>query len=113
MILPPAKCIKISWPYDKSYVLIGTPVKISAVAIGPCPFGWVKFYDGTVLLGDATMSADGTGYELTVDKLAAGSHLLSAVALLGDPVGGPGETETSDGVELIVLDPAPEPDQHP
>ena len=109
--LPPAKCVGIGLPYDQSVVLTTTPVLLRAIAIGPCGFIWVKFYDGATYLGDAVPSTGG-GYDLTVSGFAAGTHQLSAVAQLSDSLGGVGEVETTAPVGLIVLAPATPPDQH-
>jgi len=109
--LPPAKCLGIGLPYDQSVVLASTPVLLRAIAIGPCGFIWVKFYDGATYLGDAVPGSGG-GYDLTVSGFAAGTHQLSAVAQLADSGGGVGEVETSAPVDLIVLAPGTPPDQH-
>jgi hypothetical protein len=109
--LPPARCVGIGLPYDQSVVLTNTPVLLRAIAIGPCGFSWVKFYDGATYLGDAVPAAGG-GYDLTVSGFAAGTHQLSAVAQLEDSGGGVGEVETSDPVDLMVLAPGGLPDQH-
>jgi hypothetical protein len=92
-------------------VLTNTPVLLRAIAIGPCGFIWVKFYDGATYLGDAVHGTSG-GYDLTVSGFAAGTHQLSAVAQLDSGVPGSGEVETSDPVDLIVLAPGGPPDQH-
>ncbi len=108
--LPPAKCVKIIIPYDKSYALEAAPVLLRAgpiVSINPCPFTWVKFYDGAAFLGAAAPGSTG-GWDLTVNTgFTVGTHHLSAVAQLEGTVGGPGEVETSDPVELIVIDSTP------
>ena len=109
--LPPARCVGIVLPYDQSAVLAATPVVLSAIAIGPCGFVWVRFYDGATCLGDALPNTSG-GFDLTVSGFAAGSHQLSAVAQLSDSLGGAGEVETSAPVELIVLSPNSPPNQH-
>jgi hypothetical protein len=109
--LPPARCVGIGLPYDGSVVLTNTPVLLRAIAIGPCGFIWVKFYDGATYLGDAVHGTSG-GYDLTVSGFAAGTHQLSAVAQLDSGVPGSGEVETSDPVDLIVLAPGGPPDQH-
>jgi hypothetical protein len=108
--LPPARCVGIGLPYDLSVVLTNTPVLLRAIAIGPCGFSWVKFYDGATYLGDA--SGAGGGYDLTVSGFAAGTHQLSAVAQLDSGVPGDGEVETSDPVDLVVLAPGEPPHQH-
>ena len=108
--LPPAKCVGIISPYDGSVVLTNTPVLARAIAIGPCGLRWVKFYDGTAYLGDAVPNPGG-GFDLTLDNLPAGIHLLSAVAELESGTAEAGEIETSDPVELTVLAPGPNPDQ--
>ena len=114
--LPPARCVKIILPYDGTAVLVGTPVLFSAIAVGPCDFRWIKFYDGTTFLGDGAPSSDGSpGFNLTVASLSPGVHSISAVAELnsGSP-GKPGEIETSEPVELNVLAPGEPPHQdHP
>jgi hypothetical protein len=110
--LPPARCVGIGLPYDGTVVLTNTPVLARAVAIGPCGFRWVKFYDGAIFLGDAVAGSSG-GYDLTVSGFAAGTHQLSAVAELDSGVPGEGEVETSEPVELMVLAPGEPPDQHP
>jgi hypothetical protein len=109
--LPPARCVGIGLPYDQSVVLTNTPVLLRAIAIGPCGFSWVKFYDGATYLGDAAPGAGG-GYDLTVSGFAAGTHQLSAVAQLDSGTGGEGEVETSDPVDLVVLAPGEPPHQH-
>ncbi len=109
LTLPPARCVGIALPYDQSVVLTATPVLLRAIAIGPCGFIWIKFYDGTAYLGDAVPNTSG-GYDLTVSGFAAGTHQLSAVAQLADSTGGAGEVETSAPVDLIVLTPTGPPD---
>jgi hypothetical protein len=109
--LPPARCVGMGLPYDQSVVLTNTPVLLRAIAIGPCGFSWVKFYDGATYLGDAVAGSSG-GYDLTVSGFAAGTHQLSAVAQLDSGVPGSGEVETSDPVDLMVLAPGGLPDQH-
>jgi hypothetical protein len=109
--LPPARCVGIGLPYDGSVVLTNTPVLLRAIAIGPCGFRWVKFYDGAAFLGDAAAGSGG-GYDLTVDGFAAGTHQLSAVAELDSGMPGEGEVETSEPVELMVLAPGEPPDHH-
>jgi hypothetical protein len=107
--LPPAKCVKISLPYDKSYFVKDAPVTMRAIATGPCGLGWVKFYDGTTDLGPAVQTT--FGYELIkTSGFTAGTHWISAVAQLED--NGGDEVETSEPVEIIVLDPFLPPDQH-
>jgi hypothetical protein len=109
--LPPARCVKMVSPYDGSVVLTNTPVLARAIPFGPCGLIWVKFYDGPTYLGDAVPNPVG-GYDLTLNNLPAGIHRLSAVAELGSSTGETGEVETSDPVELTVLAPGPNPDQH-
>jgi hypothetical protein len=104
--LPPARCVTMVSPYDGSVVLTNTPVLARAIPTGPCGLTWVKFYDGPTYLGPAVGSTGG-GYDLTLTTLAAGTHRLSAVAELES-----GEIETSEPVELTVLAPGPNPDQH-
>ncbi len=108
--MPPAKCVTIISPYGGSVVLTNTPVLLRAIAIGPCGFNWVRFYDGTAYLGDAVPNTSG-GYDLTVTNLPAGIHWLSAVAELASGSTETGEIETSEPVELTVLAPGPNPDQ--
>lgn len=112
--LPPAKCVQIILPYDKSYAVTNTAVLLRAapiVSLNPCNFTWVKFYDGATFLGDA--SAGTSGYDLTVNAgFSAGTHLISAVAELEGAVGEPGEVETSEPIELIVITPNPPLDDH-
>jgi hypothetical protein len=91
-------------------VLTNTPVLLRAIAIGPCGFSWVKFYDGATYLGDA-VAGSGGGYDLTVSGFAAGTHQLSAVAQLDSGVPGDGEVETSAPVDLMVLAPGGTPHQ--
>jgi hypothetical protein len=108
--LPPARCVGIGLPYDGSVVLAATPVLLRAIAIGPCGFRWVKFYDGATYLGDAVAGSTGE-YDLTVDGFAAGTHQLSAVAELDSGLPGEGEVESSAPVNLIVLAPGEPPHQ--
>jgi len=111
LTLPPAKCVTISLPVDKSYFLAGTPVTMRAIAVGPCGLNWVRFYDGTTDLGPASPTTGGV-YELTLaNGFTAGSHWISAVAQLEDTGGGAGEVETSEPVELLILPPNDPPDQ--
>ena len=104
--LPSARCVTMVSPYDGSVVLTNTPVLARAIPTGPCGLTWVKFYDGPTDLGPAVGSTGG-GYDLTLTTLTPGTHRLSAVAGLAS-----GELETSDPVELTVLAPRPNPDQH-
>lgn len=110
--MPPPKCVKIISPYDGSVILTNTAVLGRAIAIGPCGLKWVKFYDGPILLGSAV--ADGTGgFDLTITNLAAGLHRISAVAELETGTTEAGEVETSDAVELTVIEPGNEHEHEP
>lgn len=109
--LPPARCVKVNLPVDKSYAVTNTPVLLRAapmVSFNPCNFVWVKFYSGGTFLGEALPST--SGYELNVTAgFTAGSHFITAVAQLEDGFGGEGEVESSEPVELIVLAPGQPP----
>ncbi len=109
--LPPYKCPTIISPYGGSAVLINTPVLASAIALGPCDLRWVKFYDGTIFLGDAAPNPATGAFELTLTNLPAGIHQLTAVSELDSGTTEAGEIQSSDPVELTVLDPGPNPDQ--
>ena len=109
--LPPYKCPTIISPYGGSAVLINTPVLARAIALGPCDLRWVKFYDGTIFLGDAAPNPVSGAFELTLTNLPAGIHLLTAVSELDSGTTETGEIQSSDPVELTVLDPGPNPDQ--
>ena len=109
--LPPARCVKISLPYDKSYFVKNAPVTMRAIASGPCGLGWVKFYDGTTDLGPAAPTTGGVFELILSGGFTTGTHQLSAVAQL-EVAGGGGEVETSEPVEIFVLDPSGPPDQH-
>jgi hypothetical protein len=110
MNLPPARCVTVIMPRDKSYFVKDAPVTMRAFPSGPCGLGWVRFFDGPTDLGPAVQST--FGYEfIKTSGFTAGTHWISAVAQLGD-TGGGGEVETSEPVEIIVLDPFVPPDQH-
>ena len=104
--MPPPKCVQIVSPYDGSVLLTNTAVLARAIAIGPCGLRWVKFYDGPIHLGDATVGTVGGGFELTITNLTAGVHRITAVAELETGTTEAGEIESSDPVELTVLAPA-------
>jgi hypothetical protein len=120
LTLPPPRCVRIALPYDGTVLLTNAALRLSAIPnpVGPCDFRWVKFYDGATVLGDgAPSTTGGSGYELTVSSLSAGSHHIVAVAELDSGVAGQaGEVETSDPVGVLVLAPQehpPDTDQNP
>ena len=95
-------------------VLINTPVLARTIALGPCDLRWVKFYDGTIFLGDAARRTPVSGAfrELTLTNLPG--RYSSADGGVGSWIPGTtetGEIQSSDPVELTVLDPGPDPDQ--
>ena len=113
LTLPKAKCVGIALPYDGTAVLTATPVLLRAIAIGPCGFIWVKFYDGTTYLGDGVRQHK-RRIRPHCEQLCLGIHQISSVAQLADSTGGAGEVETSAPVTLNVLFPnIPPPDQGP
>lgn len=103
MVLPPARCVYLSSPYDGSVVLTNTAVRMIAIPKGPCPFSIIKFYWDTALVGIADLAP----YETTYTPTVPGTYTLTAVATLAT-----GEVETSDPVQITVLAPAASPDQH-
>ena len=102
--MPPPKCVGIISPYDGSVLMTNTAVLLRAIAIGPCGIRWVKFYDGSIYLGDAAGTVAG-GFDLTLPSLPAGVHHLTAVAEVESGTTQAGEIESSAPVELTVLAP--------
>ncbi len=113
MTLPPAKCVTLIQPRDKSYFVAGGPVTLRAIASGPCGLGWVKFYVGTTDLGPASPTTGGVFELILSGGFTTGTHQLSAVAQLQAAGNAPGEIETSEPVEITVLAPFQPPDQPP
>jgi hypothetical protein len=98
--LPKPKCVYLDSPYDGSVLLTNTAILLRAkptpLPIGPCPFGYVMFYQDATLVA----LADHEPYEATVTPTAPGIYSFTAVALLSN-----GELETSDPAEVTVLIP--------
>jgi hypothetical protein len=88
-----------------SSVAAGTPVTFTVAVTAPAgtPTGVVTFYDGTILLGQATLDSTGTA-TFTVSSLTVGDHAITAF-YNGDVADG---TSTSE-VFTQTVTPPPSP----
>jgi hypothetical protein len=77
----------------------GNPVPVG----GPCGWGFVQFYQDTVLVG----VADHDPYETTFTPQVPGTFRITAVATFST-----GQLQTSDAAELRVITPGEDPN-HP
>ncbi len=107
--LPPPT-VKIISPFDGSVMLKNTAVLVRAISLTQVALRWVKFYDGETYLGDATPGTLPGAFDLTVSNLPPGLHHLTAVAELDSGTTESGAIESSDPVELTVVDPIEDPD---